>query len=384
LPALPLPSAPADVPVSIHRDPAVAADAWARLETRGIGTGYQSLAWARTWFDTCTAAAGRRPLVCLFGEPESPLAILPLEVGEVGLARVGRGPGGRHANFRGILMDPGAGHLPWGDLLGRAASAAGIDAILLANQIVATPQGPHPLLALPQSRPATAYAARLDLCADPDETLAKVLGKGSRKTLGKKTRQLASQGPVETRRAGTQSDVDALMDLFFREKSARLAELGVPDAFAEPAVQAFLNEGARIGNGTLVLYGLWCGDRPAAMFAGVELGGRLSGCINAHELAPEVSRCSPGEILFCEVIRDAARRGLAVFDLGVGHGPLKDRFCEREEAMFDTGIAVTTLGTCALMMLSAADWMKATIQRDERLVGPARRLAGWLGLADLR
>ena len=324
-------------------------------------------------------SAGRAPLVCLFGSPEAPAGILPLEIAEVGLAKVGRGPGGRHANFRGILMAPEAGGLPWGRLLAAAASAARIDAILLANQIVETPAGRHPLVDLPQSRPSLAYAGRLDLTADPDETLAKVLGKGSRKTMGKKMRHLAAFGPLSMRRAETAEDVKSLMDLFFREKSTRLAELGVPDAFADPAVPAFLIEATRPETGALRLHGAWCGDRPVAMFGGTELGGRLSGCINAHELDPEIARCSPGDLLFAEVIRDAASRGLSVFDLGVGHGPLKARFCERDEPMFDTAIAVSPLGTCALLMLSAADWMKETIKRDERIAGPARRIAGWLG-----
>jgi CelD/BcsL family acetyltransferase involved in cellulose biosynthesis len=377
--AVPAPVPDSRLAVSIHHDPDAIGAAWRKLEETGLGTGYQRHAWAKAWFSTCTAADGRTPLVCLFGPEHAPAGILPLEVSDIGMARVGRGPGGRHANFRGLLMAPDAATLPWGEMLAAAANEARIDAILLANQIVETPLGRHPLADLPQSRPSLAYAARLDLTADPDETIAKVLGKGSRKTMGKKIRHLSAFGPVAMRRAETPQDIGALMDLFFREKSARLAELGVPDAFADPAVQAFLSLAAQVDVGALKLHGAWCGDRAVAMFGGVELGGRMSGCINAHELEPEIARCSPGDVLFAEVIRDAASRGLSVFDLGVGHGPLKERFCERDEAMFDTAVAVSPLGTCALLMLGAADWMKETLKRDERLAAPARRIAGWLG-----
>jgi CelD/BcsL family acetyltransferase involved in cellulose biosynthesis len=377
--AVPAPVPDSRMAVTIHADPDAVAASWRLLEGSGLGSGYQTLAWAKAWFSTSTSAAGRTPLVCLFGPPEDPAGILPLEVAEIGLARVGRGPGSRHANFRGLLMAPDARDLPWDWMLAEAATAARIDAILLANQIVDTPLGRHPLADLPQSRPSLAYAARLDLTSNPDETLAKVLGKGSRKTMGKKLRHLSAFGPVSMRRAETPQDIQSLMDFFFREKSARLAELGVPDTFADPAVQDFLMAATRADVGAMKLHGAWCGDRPVAMFGGVELGGRLSGCINAHELEPEIARCSPGDMLFAEVIRDAASRGLSVFDLGVGHGPLKERFCERDEPMFDTGIAVSPLGTCALLMLSATDWMKETLKRDERIAGPARRIAGWLG-----
>ena len=377
--AVPAPVPDSRIAVSIHSDPDAIGTAWRVLEEVGIGTGYQTLAWAKAWFSTASAARGRTPLVCVFGPPDAPAGILPLEVTEIGLARIGRGPGGRHANFRGLLMAPDAAGLPWDHMLTAAASAARLDAILLANQIVDTPHGRHPLADLPQSRPSLAYAGRLDLTSDPDETIAKVLSKGSRKTMGKKLKHLAALGTVSMRHAATADDVQALMDLFFRERSTRLAEIGVPNAFANPAVQAFLIEATRPESGALRLHGLWCGDRPVAMYGGVELGGRLSACFNAHELDPEIARCSPGDMLFAETIRDAAKRGLTVFDLGVGHGPLKARFCERDDPMFDTGISVSPIGTCALLTLSAADWMKETIKRDERIARPARRIAGWLG-----
>lgn len=370
------------VEVSAHGDGTAIAHEWQALAARAVGTGYQSAGWCEAWFRHCTSANGRQASVVAVRRAGALVAVLPLEVGEIGLARIGRGPGGRHANFRTLLVDPDVA-LDWSRVLVQAGAAARLDAILLANQIAQTPWGPHPLLAHPASRPSTAYAARLALLPDPDATLAKVLGKGSRKKLNQKQRMLSQFGPVEARIAVTDEDCAALMDLFFREKGQRLAQLGVPDSFADPAIQAFLREVCR-PDGAMLLHGLWCGARAVAMVGGVVQGGRYSGCINAHDLQPDIVHHSPGEILFAEVIRSAARRGLAVFDLGVGRGPLKDRFCEAEEPLFDTAVAVTTLGRAALAALSAADWMKTTLQQDERLARPARKVAALLGFSDLR
>ena len=43
-------------------------------------------------------------------------------------------------------------------------------------------------------------------------------------------------------------------------------------------------------------------------------------------------------------------------------------------------LPATQLGGAALLAIRTAGQLKDLLQRDERLIRPARRLAGWLGI----
>lgn len=362
---------------------------WRALEARGGVSPYQRFDFVAPWLRIVAARRDLKPLVVEIRIDGRTAMLLPLEITVFGIARIARFPGGRQTNLGGPVVDP--------DL------AAAIDPAQLGDQLVEIATGPlridgyallnqpelpdgivNPLAMMAESRPSTAISFRLDLDGSVDDVLTRVLSQGTRRHLVKKRKRLAERGPVRFGPASDAAEAGMMLETFLRQKAERFAALGLANPFEDEGVAGFLREtivtGLRDGRPGLEAFGLWCGDRPVAIFGAASSGHRLSGSFICFDADPEVARCSPGELALVEVIRLAAARGVRVFDLGLGRGPLKARFCKAAQPLVDTMLPATQLGGAALLAIRTAGQLKDLLQRDERLIRPARRLAGWLGI----
>lgn len=144
--------------------------------------------------------------------------------------------------------------------------------------------------------------------------------------------------------------------------------VGAPNAYERPDTARFFERAAMnnlsSGAPTIELHALTSGERIVATFGGVRQGGRFCGMFISYDTAPEIARCSPGQLLVIETIRDLTARGFSTFDLGVGEGRYKDENCEAEEPLFDAAIAVTAKGrgfrAVALSQRRIKRWIKRT------------------------
>jgi CelD/BcsL family acetyltransferase involved in cellulose biosynthesis len=106
------------------------------------------------------------------------------------------------------------------------------------------------------------------------------------------------------------------------------------------------------------------GARIVATFGALAQADRVCGMFISYDPDPEISRCSPGQLLILEMIRNLGARGVATFDLGVGEARYKDENCEAEEPLFDAAVAVTrlgrALGSLALRRQRIKRWAKQT------------------------
>jgi CelD/BcsL family acetyltransferase involved in cellulose biosynthesis len=89
---------------------------------------------------------------------------------------------------------------------------------------------------------------------------------------------------------------------------------------------------------------------------------------------PAMARCSPGDLLLQDMVRDLVARGFACFDLGVGEARYKNSFCTTEVALADMFLPLTLYGRLAAAALQTASRMKAAVKRDPRLLNAANRL----------
>ncbi len=362
---------------------------WRTLESRGGVSPYQRFDFVAPWLRTVAARRDLKPLVVEIRTDGRTAMLLPLEVTSFGIARIARYPGGRQANLGGPIVDPDLvasvdpGRL--GDhLVEIAQGPLRIDGFALLNQPELPDGLVNPLAVMAESRPSTSVSFRLELDGPIDEVLNRVLSAGTRRHLVKKRKRLAERGPLRFGPSSDAAEAAVMLDTFLRQKAERFAALGLANPFEDEGVAGFLREtivtGLRYGRPGLETFGLWCGDRPAAIFGAASSGHRLSGSFICFDADPEVARCSPGELALVEVIRLAAARGVRVFDLGLGRGPLKARFCKADQPLVDTMLPATQLGGAALLAIRTAGQLKDLLQRDERLIRPARRLAGWLGM----
>jgi CelD/BcsL family acetyltransferase involved in cellulose biosynthesis len=185
------------------------------------------------------------------------------------------------------------------------------------------------------------------------------------------------------RRAETEAEAETVLDAFFRQKAQRLDALGITNPFALPRTQRFLREAARSGlaRGTpaLEIWALWAGDRVAAAFGGCSDGHRLSGTFISFEPDPVMMRSSPGELLVRDLVRASCKRGLTIFDLGIGDEGYKRHYCPQVEPRIETVLAVTLAGQIALPVLDGIRGLKNYVKTDPRLLRLARRVTWHLG-----
>ena len=362
---------------------------WRGLEARGGVSPYQRFDFVAPWLRMVALRRDVKPLVVEIRIDGQTGMLLPLEIAAFGIARIARYPGGRQTNLGGPIVDPDlAGSIDPGQLGDQLVDIAKGPVRIDGNALLTQPELPdgnvNPLSARAESRPSTAVSFKLDLDGPVEEVLSRVLSHGTRRHLVKKRKRLAERGRLRFGPASDATEASLMLDTFLRQKAERFAALGLANPFEDEGVAGFLRDaivtGLRDGRPGLETFGLWCGDKPAAIFGAATSRHRLSGSFICFDADPEVARCSPGELALVEVIRLAAARGVRVFDLGLGRGPLKARFCKASQPMVDTMLPATQLGGAALLAIRTTGQLKDLLQRDERLVRPARRLAGWLGM----
>ncbi|MFO1149022.1 MAG: GNAT family N-acetyltransferase [Alsobacter sp.] len=385
----PSPSLRTDGPTcQVYRSLQAAEPAWRALEKTGIGTPYQRFDWVKSWHDAQGGDEDGRFAVLMVRDGDgAPAALLPVEVDRVGPARVARVAGGRHANFGMPMLDPAfARRLSPQDaeaLLHRLADEhRAIDVFAFANQPALCAGVPNPFAALPDAHPTPEPACITVIGDERAAIVERTISKESRKKFAKKLRWLAEAGPVVHRKAATEGEVDLVLAAFFRQKAQRCATRQLPDPFADGAVRFFVRStclaGLSEGQPAVELHALFCADRPVAVMGLAGDGRWLSGSFLSHEPEPLVERCSPGELLIAEVLRDAGRRGYEVFDLGVGAAAYKSSFCKTPLAMTDTYLPVSWVGQAAAPMLAGSGRLRAAIKRDPRLMALVRHVTPYL------
>jgi CelD/BcsL family acetyltransferase involved in cellulose biosynthesis len=353
---------------------------WRRLEADGITTPFQTFAWVRAYAKTLAAAHGRTLRAVVAGDGTGEVCfIAPLEMRSRLGARVATLPGGAHANVQMPLLSRAGSRLPPGEvrraLVSGTKSMQGVDAIHMSSQPTAWSGHPNPFAA-----EAMASGERLhsiDLDPDPEETLNRVVGSGSRKKLRQKRRRLEALGPVTYRQAGTAEAVDAVLEAFFAQKAQRMRALGIPNPFVG-ATRDFLRDAARVGERgrpAVDLHALMLDSRIIAVFGAATDARSVCGMFNSFDPDPGLLRTSVGDLLLVDVLRHYARSGRRHFDLGLGEAAYKDTFCERADPVVETIIPLTAAGVAYAVFARARLVAKRAIKRHPALLSTLRRFS---------
>jgi CelD/BcsL family acetyltransferase involved in cellulose biosynthesis len=247
-----------------------------------------------------------------------------------------------------------------------AIAAAGVDLIALTNQPQRWGGLANPLALWPhQESPSSGAVGALS--ADFAALQAERLAQPARKKLRKKERTLAEHGTLQVRRAETDTDARAFLDAFFTQKAERMGSLGIPDAFAAPGTREFIAElaTARPNDRQPILetYALCVGGEIVATMAGLVEGKRFSALFNSITSGP-LAHESPGDVLLTHVVRLCCERGLTQFDLGVGEAAYKRFYCNENEPLFDTFLALTPLGRLGAAGIRTAQDAKRLVKHS--------------------
>ena len=207
---------------------------WRTLE-RGdsLATPYQRYDFLKLWQSHVGVSSGVSPFIVVgFNGAEEPLFLWPFGSRLIGGLLCVEFLGGKHANFnmalwrRDVAATIGADELR--ATLARLSGHA--DFIKLVSQPLTWGGATNPFALLPHQR-APNYGFSGALVPDFDALLRARSNSEARKKMRKKERALSGFGELRFERAVEPDDVRRVLDAFFKQKSARMRTLGVPDAF---------------------------------------------------------------------------------------------------------------------------------------------------------
>ena len=364
----------------IHADSGAVEALWRELETSGASSPYQRFEWQRAYAEAMSAK-GRfetRAVVLRDGAGHVSL-LLPLAIERRHGLRIAVPVGGKQANYHLPLFARGA-VLPSGAelraLLRETGRALRLDTYIFGNLPLSWDGFANPLAEAGRPSPSNGY--RLALSGDAEATLSRALSKDGRKKLRQKDKKLRELGPVAHRVARTAEEAEAILAAFLDQKRARFRELGLPNPFDDEATQTFLRRAARAGlaegRPAIELHALMLGERIVASFGAAIDADRCCGMFTAFDAAPEIARCSPGELLMLEAIRFHCRAGRRVFDLGVGEARYKSSLCNEVEELVDATVPVTARGALYAAALAGLLGLKRMVKRTPWLFRAAKRL----------
>lgn len=340
---------------------------------------YQRYELLKLWQRHAGAAAGSKPFIVLgFNGQGAPLFLWPLGRRRLGGLQVAEFLGGKHANFNmAVWRRDLAETIEADDLRAVLRQLAGhVDILRLGNQPLTWNGTTNPFALLPHLRGAN-YGFSGALIPDYDALLRARTNSATRKKMRKKERALAAFGAVRFEQAQGDQEVRRVLDVFFKQKSARMRDLGIADAFAPPGVRRFIEAAAaeRLAGGAplIELYTLTVGDIVVATMGGTVGGGRFCAMFNSI-IKDRYAAESPGEQLLTRLVRHCCERGLTTFDLGIGHAAYKTLFCPDAEALFDSHLALTAPGRMLAVGYGIAARCKRAVKRNAVLWSLARAM----------
>lgn len=361
---------------------AMAEQDWRALQASGLTTPYQSFDWVAAFAKHALGNAGQQARVVRVrnraGDVE---ALLPLQVQARFGIRTASFIGGKHANFHMPVMThsfAAAANLEDVLLCLRNAAAAlgGVDAFLFRCQPIEWCGLRNPFsTAYAQPSPSQAY--KLALLNDCEATLRVSMSSHARKKHKNKRSRFAELGASRVFVAKTEMERQRVLDMFFRQKALRFAQMRVPDPFDDPGIRNFVHSASQPAGGqepALKLYGLELDGRLVATYIGAVHGDRFSGMATSYEPDPRFVKMSPGEILLVDVIREECRAGRKMFDLGVGEARYKTTICNATEDLVDGFIPITLKGRIAADVSRRFSQAKGFVKRRPAIYGMLQKL----------
>jgi CelD/BcsL family acetyltransferase involved in cellulose biosynthesis len=363
---LPATTAPVLARVAVFRSMAEAEPHWRALENAGaLMSAYQRFDFMAAWQRHLGSAEGVTPAIVVgFDAVNVPLVVLPLGMRRFGELKIVGFLGGKHVNFNLGLWRRDFVAGADANVLDRLAKALGADALVLRNQPHEWQGIRNPLSLWPHTRsPSIGHKGALK--RDFEALIAERLSSSTRRKIRKKGEKLSDAGGMTFARADSDADALRLLDVFFQQKIARMRQIGQNDVFGDPDVQDFLKAAIlrNTGRPPVEIYSLSVGPDVIATFAGVCDDERFSAMFNSIE-PDRFQTESPGEQSLFHLVKHCCERGLKTFDLGIGEARYKNLFCQDDEPVFDTLVALSPAGrlyvTAARVAHGAKRWIKSS------------------------
>ena len=348
---------------------------WDELSAEGVASPYQSRMWVMNFLKTAgKASAQEAAIMTVRDHAGSLLGLYPLTIKTEKMGRIACFVGEKHANYHmpllkaafAISLNAKSCHALMKDM---AAALPGLDAFVFINQPRLWNDLVPPMITLAAWNSAQpAYA--LSLLPDADAAMERAMSTHARKGQRNKRRRLDELGKITLLKAEQPDQIEDVAQAFIAQKAARFADLRVEDPFAEDGIMDMLKLAAISADGhtapAIAWHALLLNERIIATFIGAVDQNRYSGMATSFTSEEAPAKCSPGEALLVELIRDQAKQGRKIMDLGVGEARYKATFCDVRETMCESVLPVSAKGYLILARLQLKRMFKHAAQMFAR------------------
>jgi CelD/BcsL family acetyltransferase involved in cellulose biosynthesis len=361
-----------DLQVLVLESLTEAEPSWRALEERAVLTPYQRYDWIEAYVAARGLEGGSVAIAVSFSKGR-PVALLPLLVTRTwGISRAE--PIGAASNNAGwMIVDPDfAPRLDRPQLeaiFAEIGKTTGADLVAIYSQPAEWQGVVNPLLAFPhQPAPDHLYAGPL--------SKDKLSTNRTRNIQRGKRRLSETMGTVCLKRATTRQEIDLYHAAFQRQRSARFAEMGVGNIFAEDWFVNFFKGAAGRSldaeRPTLRFHALFAGDEILATAVGTYSGNHYSQYINSTATEGPAVKYSLIGILLHELIEELQREGITTIDIGLGDFAYKELWTDRV-IVHDSVIPLSGKGRLAAPLLLGLRRLKRTIKQNRRVFELAKR-----------
>ncbi|MBB4954292.1 CelD/BcsL family acetyltransferase involved in cellulose biosynthesis [Agrobacterium vitis] len=355
---------------------------WRALEHDNYGSLHQSYDWCHAWVET-----HNNPLAIVRGQKDGrTVFILPLEITRQAMVSTARWIAARFSNINTGLFDATFRQEQTGDAagsLGRQITDAlngRADLLYLSNIPLVWRQQRHPLAGLASVEHQN-HAFQLPLLSDFTTTIAQLNAKRRRKKYRNQHRKLEEHGGFEHIIATAPDEKTHLLELFFQQKAARFAALGLPNVFHEAETQAFFHrlqqsksDGLNVGLQLHAIRLKGYENGKIAAIAGLSRKGDHVICQFGSIDAGLVPEASPGELLFWLMIEQCCAQRAALFDFGLGDQGYKRGWCPVETVQHDMLLPITPIGHGAASAQRLLIRTKAAIKDNPQLYAMVQKI----------
>lgn len=317
----------------------------------------QSALWTRCWHNNVNSDC----IVAALFIDDYPALLLPLEVVKTKQQTIARFAGGSHANCNFPVLFPAYAQsvskehiLALIDCIKKARPD--ITLLSLTRQMENWLGYTNPLLVIGhQLNPNPALTASLP--DNFDLVLERSNAARKRKKHRQHTRRYNETGQWRIYTPADEAEMIAAYDAFYEMKSARFAKQGISNSFAGDDMTAFFHAiFSAKENDTQRQYRLHVlevGGKPRSVIGcsywqspAVAGQAHITGLtVEFGAFADdELVSASPGDFLFFEAIMTAIEENLQFFSFGIGEEKYKRDWCDIEQRLYDSHIALTAKG----------------------------------------
>lgn len=340
---------------------------WQNLETCGISTPYQSLAWYTEWARIVAGADERPLIVTAFDDQGRPTLLLPLMLSIRMSARIAAFAGGKHANFgmpllaNDVVFSPDAITELFEQVRRQRSDVDLVHLVGLPSTWVGVP---NPLVGR-NSQLHTAPASLFNLQSGNWERDASA---ARRRRWRASDRALSAAG-VCLRRARTIEELERALEAFVAHKDDWFSNRKLANPFRQSGVTDFFLELAAEPESAAEVHCLHDADDNILATAAALVGkGRISLMLLSYDARSALAVHSPGIKIVRDIAADAAERGYSVLDLGLGEAQYKAALGAQTDPAYSTSIPFTVKGRLVGELLDAQRRIKIALKNRPRLL----------------